>query len=323
MIDDLKMRVHGDPSLPTLVYLPGMHGDWTLVSSFRAAIAGRVRFVEFTYPRTNTWSLDDYTREIERMLLAQGIESGWLLGESFGSQPAWQVVKRSLNRQGAQHDCPPTPSPSQEGSQHSDALIQFPSWEGSGVGSSGNKVGWFVGFQTQGLILSGGFVRHPVIWAVRMAGRVSSAIPMWFVKLFCGVYARYARFRHRHAPETLASIAEFVANRTLEADRQAIVHRYRLIAENDLRPVARQTHFPVFYLAGLVDPLVPWCCVRWWLRRNCPGYRGGKTMWRADHNVLGTAPRASAELIWQWMEGANATKEMREKVQVIGEAQPK
>ena len=301
MTDDLKMRVHGDTSLPTLVYLPGMHGDWTLVSSFRAAIAGRVRFVEFTYPRTTTWSLDDYARGIEGMLLAQGIERGWLLGESFGSQPAWQIVGRFPNGQGAQCESRRTARPSQEGSQTSDALGQFAAREGLGVGFSGNKVGEPVGFQTQGLILAGGFVRHPVIWAVRLAGRVSSAIPMWCVKLFCVIYARYAKFRHKRAPETLASIAEFVANRTMEADRQAIVRRYTLIAENDLRIVARQTHFPVFYLAGLVDPLVPWCCVRWWLRRNCPGYRGGKTMWRADHNVLGTAPQTSAEQILGWI----------------------
>ena len=153
--------------------------------------------------------------------------------------------------------------------------------------------------------LRGPFGIDPVIWAVRMAGRVSSAIPMWFVKLFCGVYARYARFRHRHAPETLASIAEFVANPTMEADRQAIVHRYTLIAENDLRLVARQIHFPVFYLAGLVDPLVPWCYVRWWLGKNCPGYRGGKTMWCADHNVLGTAPQKSAEQIHAWISNTS------------------
>ena len=338
MTDDLKMRVHGDASLPTLVYLPGLHGDWTLVSSFRAAIAGRVRFVEFTYPRTTTWSLDDYARGIEGMLLAKGIARGWLLGESFGSLPAWQVVKRFRNRQGAQYDGPSTPSPSQagspgsaalnhfparEGSQRSDALRQFPSRKGLGVGFPASKVAESVAFQTQGLILAGGFVRHPVIWAVRMAGRVSNTIPMGFVKLFCAVYARYAKFRHKHAPETLASIGEFVANRTMEADRQAIVHRYTLIAENDLRLVARQIHFPVFNLAGLVDPLVPWCYVRWWLRKNCPGYRGGQTMWRADHNVLGTAPRASAELIWQWMNGANATKGMREQVQVIGESEPR
>src|SRR2546426_12664443 len=117
MTDGLKMRAHGDPSLPTLVYLPGMHGDWTLVSSFRAAIGGRVRFVEFTYARTTTWSLDDYAREIEGMLLAQGIERGWLLGESFGSQPAWQVIKRFRDRQGPQFASPATPNPSQEGSR--------------------------------------------------------------------------------------------------------------------------------------------------------------------------------------------------------------
>jgi len=302
------MRVHGDASLPTLIYLPGMHGDWTLVSSFRAAIAGRVRFVEFTYPRTTTWSLNDYAGEIEGMLLAQGIERGWLLGESFGSQPAWQVVKRFLNRQSAQYESRPTPSHSQEGSQRSDAFGQVPAREGLGVGFSGSKVGEPVGFQTQGLILAGGFVRHPVIWAVRMAGRVSSAIPMWCVKLFCVIYARYAKFRHKRATETLASIGEFVANRTMEADRQAVVRRYTLIVENDLGLVARQTSCPVFYLAGLVDPLVPWCYVRLWLRKNCPGYRGGKTMWRADHNVLGTAPQKSAEQILAWISDTHVAQ---------------
>src|SRR5256714_5347420 len=94
MIEHLQIRIHGDTSLPTLVYLPGMHGDWTLVSSFRAAMAGRVRFVEFAYPRTVTWSLDDYAGAIEEALLANGIERGWLLGESFGSQPAWAIIAR-------------------------------------------------------------------------------------------------------------------------------------------------------------------------------------------------------------------------------------
>ena len=114
----------------------------------------------------------------------------------------------------------------------------------------------------QGLILAGGFVRHPVNWAVRLAGQVSGAIPLRCVKLFCVIYARYARFRHKRAPETLASIGEFVANRTQESDRRAIVHRYAIIADNDLRSVARQFALPVYYLAGLVDPLVPWPFVR-------------------------------------------------------------
>jgi len=34
----LQMRVHGDAGLPALIYLPGTHGDWTLITGFRQAI---------------------------------------------------------------------------------------------------------------------------------------------------------------------------------------------------------------------------------------------------------------------------------------------
>ena len=91
----MEMRVHGDAALPTLVYLPGLHGDWTLVGSFRHAIRGRVRFVEVTYPRTLTWSLEEYAQGVESALAERGIVRGWLLGESFGSQVVWSLVARS------------------------------------------------------------------------------------------------------------------------------------------------------------------------------------------------------------------------------------
>ena len=38
-VEELQTRIHGDASLPPLVYLPGLHGDWTLVTSFRLAMA--------------------------------------------------------------------------------------------------------------------------------------------------------------------------------------------------------------------------------------------------------------------------------------------
>lgn len=102
MEEKLELRVYGDSSLRTLVYLPGLHGDWTLISGFRAAVAGRVRFIEMTYPRTLTWSLDDYAAAIEEGLWKLGIERGWLLGESFGSQPMWKLIERGkFNAQGA------------------------------------------------------------------------------------------------------------------------------------------------------------------------------------------------------------------------------
>jgi pimeloyl-ACP methyl ester carboxylesterase len=269
----LQLRSHGDASLPALIYLPGMHGDWTLVSSFRAAVAERLRFVEITYPRTTRWSLEDHAHAIERELLANGVSRGWLLGESFGSQPAWALISRA----------PGTADAAASGADEAEA-----------AGATSR-------FQPEGLILAGGFVRHPLPWGVRLLQALNRAAPMWGLKVCCWFYGRYARFRHRDAPETLACVSEFVVRRTDEADRQAIVHRYSLIAENDLRPAARRTHLPVYYLAGLVDPLVPWCYVRWWLRRRCPGYRGGIILWRADHNVLATAPRACAERVLAWL----------------------
>jgi pimeloyl-ACP methyl ester carboxylesterase len=95
MTEKLEMRVYGDASLPTIIYLPGLHGDWTLIGSLRRALAGRVRFVETTYPRAVTWSLDDYAAGVETALAEHAIPRGWLLGESFSSQVVWALLARS------------------------------------------------------------------------------------------------------------------------------------------------------------------------------------------------------------------------------------
>lgn len=94
MVEELQLRIHGEASLPTLIYLPGLHGDWTLTGGFRRAIRDSARFVEFTYPRTLTWSLDDYAAAVETALANNGVSTGWLLGESFSSQVVWAMVKR-------------------------------------------------------------------------------------------------------------------------------------------------------------------------------------------------------------------------------------
>ncbi|MHB8520922.1 MAG: alpha/beta fold hydrolase [Limisphaerales bacterium] len=250
---ELQIRIHGDASLPTLVYLPGLHGDWTLIASFRAAVAGRTRFVEFTYPRTLTWSLEDYAQAVEAALLANGISRGWLLGESFGSQLAWLL-------------CGPAAR-----------------------------------FRADGLILAGGFVRYPARWRVPLARRICRHAPLRGLQMFLRFYAWFARFRHRHAPETRAAIGEFVARRT-DLDRRAMAHRLACVETGDPCPIAREARLPVFHIAGLLDPVVPARRVRRWLRLNCPGFRGGKTIWHADHNVLSTAPIPAATQILSWID---------------------
>jgi len=252
MAEELQLRIHGDVSLPTLIYLPGLHGDWTLIGGFRQALAGRARFVEVTYPRTLRWSLDDYAEAIETVLEQHGVSRGWLLGESYGSQPVWALAGRRK-------------------------------------------------FAAQGVILAGGFVKHPMRWAVRLAekttGRISNAFFVWAVFN----YAKIARFRYRRSPEVLRTVDEFVARRVEGLDRRSAQHRLHLIAENDPRHIASRMELPVFGLTGWLDPIVPWPWVRRWLRKNCPTLRDYKVLRGADHNVLSTAPGESAEQVLRWI----------------------
>ena len=98
MPETIQLRSHHDAVEPTLIFLPGLHGDWTLVTGFRLALAGRARFVEFTYPRTLTWSLTDYAQAVADALVAHGVKRGWVLAESFSSQVAWALLARSWDR---------------------------------------------------------------------------------------------------------------------------------------------------------------------------------------------------------------------------------
>jgi len=251
MTEEIELRVYGAEGLPVLVYLPGLHGDWTLVGSFRQALRGRVRFVEMTYPRTVSWSLDDYAAAVELALANQDIRAGWLLGESFGSQLVWPLLARDR-------------------------------------------------FHTEGVILAGGFVRHPVRVGVLAAERLTGGLSLRLITWVLFGYARVARWRYRRSPEVMKDIAEFIARRT-EQDRRAAQHRLQLIARNDPCTVARETKVPLFAMTGLWDPVVPWVAVRPWLRRHCAALREYRIVRQADHNVLGTAPDIAAEQVIQWI----------------------
>ncbi len=254
MSEFLQIRIHGDAALPTLIYLPGLHGDWLLVTRFRLAVAGRVRFVEFTYPNTVTWSLADYAAAVEGKLREHGIAQGWLLAESFGSQVAWPLLQSQS-------------------------------------------------FRAEGLILAGGFAKHPWLSAVRATEWLLRRLPLaWLTAVVTG-YAVVARWRFKQNPEVLAALREFKA-RWGEPLRHAAAHRTHLVATNDSRPLARAASLPVFHLTGVLDPVVPWPAVQRWLRRECPGWRANHIVWTADHNVLGTGTGAAARWVLHWMAGA-------------------
>ncbi len=251
MSESLQIRIHGDASLPTLIYLPGLHGDWLLVTRFRLAVAGRVRFVEFTYPNTTAWSLDDYASAVKAKLLEHDITRGWVLAESFGSQFAWPLLQSKR-------------------------------------------------FQADGLILAGGFARHPWLAAVSATEWLVRRAPLAWLTAIVSGYAVIARWRFKQNPEVLAALRDFKA-RWGEPLRHAAAHRLHLIAANDPRPLARTAAQPVFHLTGVLDPIVPWPPVQRWLRRECPGWRANRIVWTADHNVLGTGAAAAASQILGWM----------------------
>ena len=265
MPETLQVRVEGTDRLPTLIYLPGLHGDSTLITRLSQCLRGRVRFVSFTYPRTLIWNLEDYAEAIENALAEQGVRQGWVLGESFASQITWILLERER-------------------------------------------------LQVEGVILAGGFVKHPVRWMVRPTKFLCQwSLLRWFVP----VYRAYSNLVRRSGPGSDAEremVEAFLVRRT-ELDLAAARHRLDLIADNDPRDIVRRTQVPVYALTGWFDPIVPWPLVRHWLRRHCPALRDFRVIGLSDHNVLNMAAEPSARQILAWMaEGAKLQVSQRGSV---------
>jgi pimeloyl-ACP methyl ester carboxylesterase len=174
MEEQLQLRIHGDASLPTLIYLPGLHGDWTLIGSFRKAVAGKVRFVEMTYPRALTWSLDEYAAAIETALAQNGVKSGWLLGESFGSQPLWALVARKTFQP--------------QGIILAGGFVRLP---------TSRLLGW----------------AERIAGKPALALLTQIIFPATN-RIFARYYATLSRYRFRRSPETFAKFTEFLERRT-------------------------------------------------------------------------------------------------------------
>ena len=246
-----SIRVHGGAG-PTLIYLPGIHGDYGIIGAFRRALGGEVRFVEIAYSKDEV-SLSALTASVREALAGAGVTSGWLLPQSFGSQVAWELIEQ--------------------------------------------------GFEARGVILAGGFVKHPWPWAARFFRGLLRILPLPAIRRGYGAYTVMCNLLSRRGAAESAELLNFAKGRSAEQWR-ALAWRLRLIAESDPRPTARRTTVPVRYLGGALDPLVPWPSVMRWLKRECPGYAGGKILPLTEHNVLGSSPRRSAEVVLGWLTAA-------------------
>ena len=254
MTETISAFIDGPEDRPTLIYVPGIQGDCTLIPALRRALGNDVYWVELTYPQTTGWTLERYASELLECLRQRGIKRGWLLGESFGSQVVFSVV----------------------GQCSLDGKNPF--------------------FEVEGIVLAGGFVRHPFVPGVHLARILTQYTPAFLLKLLLHIWKFCSQIRVGDDPVRQKSILDFVARRT-EEDLQAWVHRLRLISAARLGEVAARSTIPLFAIAGFWDPVVVWPPVRWWLRQHCRGYRKWKTVWSADHTVLFTQPDVSADFI--------------------------
>jgi pimeloyl-ACP methyl ester carboxylesterase len=251
---ELRLEAHGPPAGPTLLYLPGVHGDNTLFGSFRARLGDDVRLLEVIYPAAASGTLNDLAASVWQAAARVTHGPIWLLAESFGSQVAWAMLSQTPPR------------------------------------------------EVRGVILAGGFVRHPWPWAVRLTRFALGQMAPGAVRTFFRIYPLWARLAYRNAPEVAAAIPEFVARRRQPADHRALVHRLRLIELADFRETVRELRVPVWQLTGRWDPIVPWWSVRRWLRGNSPGYQGTAARPGADHVVLATDAVGSVAAVRRWME---------------------
>ena len=208
LLDHAAGLVHqatGDPRAPPILYLPGVHGDWTPQVRARSMLSRDFHFLETAYPRIENWSIDDYGHALKELLDGLGIESAHIVGESFGSLVAWQF----------------------------------------GIVNPG---------RVRSFTLVGGFSRPPRFRVAAAAAAALKSLPTNLLESAIDVYVA-GKSAAGERRETFKSGA-YPATRTPRG-RRATATRMTIIQESDFRDQLKEIDFPVRYLGGARDIVVP------------------------------------------------------------------
>ena len=96
---EMLVQVSGPIGAPAVVYVPGIHGDWTPLWRIRNVLRRHCRLIEIAYPRTaERWSLDEYTTRLTALIDRLDLSTVHLLAESFGSLVGWTFASRHPER---------------------------------------------------------------------------------------------------------------------------------------------------------------------------------------------------------------------------------
>lgn len=84
-LQGLIHETSGPDEGPPAIYLPGSHGDPSMLAPARQHLNRELRLHEVTYPRAAEWRLPRYASALEDLMDVLELESAHLIGESFGS----------------------------------------------------------------------------------------------------------------------------------------------------------------------------------------------------------------------------------------------
>lgn len=203
--DGLVHQESGAPLATPILFLPGVHGDWTPQLAARPLLNREFRFIETAYPRIATWSMDDFARALKQLLDDLGIESAHIVAESFGSLILWQFG------------------------------LTHPKRVRSGT-------------------LLGGFSRPPRFRGAAAASVALRAMPTSLLESIIDIYV--ARRTALGEKRDCFEMGAYPAARTRQG-RYATANRLVMIQTSDFRNRLREVEFPVRYLGGARDIVVP------------------------------------------------------------------
>jgi pimeloyl-ACP methyl ester carboxylesterase len=253
-LDTANELVHqraGDPNAPALLYLPGVHGDWTPQVGARSKLSEKFHLVETAYPRVDDWSIDDYAQSLNDLLDRLGIESAHIVGESFGSLVGWQFGVKNPQR-------------------------------------------------VRSFTLLGGFARAPRFRVAAAASAALKTLPTGLLESTIDFYVagKQAIGQQR---ETFHSGA-YPATRT-ESGRLATANRMSIIQSTDFRQHLTDIDFPVRYLGGANDIVVPVRREISTLSKHLPPDVGfqSELISGAPHAIIASHPQETADQVSQWV----------------------
>lgn len=249
----LLHRVSGRAEAPVVVYLPGVHGDWTAQTAARPVLTQGLRLIEVAYPRTAAWNLEEFASALGALLDELGQRRVHLVGDSFGSLVAWQFALHDPQR-------------------------------------------------VRSLVLVGGFCQPPRFRLAASAGLALHLMPTPLLELGITAYVNYCRSWRGRCFDLDDGTTPYAATRTL-AGRVATARRMAIIQQTDFRSQLHRVSFPVRYVGGAWDRIVP-------VRREVrtlntqlaePCRFESHLIPRAPHAIIATHPLETAQRIAAWL----------------------